>query len=107
MTKKEMKIIENEKREKASLRRQMMDDLNSYWRDIEAVTRVAKINGEKEKLDYSGYLVKEEQEKLFNRYENLKDLSKNQNDVLRILLRNDEDRRTMMMNPNRTLMKEK
>ena len=93
LTKKEIELIENEKREKARSRRIMMRELESYWQDVEAVRRVALINGEVEKLVYGNELKKEERERLLNRYENIKDLNDNQKQVIRTLIHNERDRR--------------
>lgn len=93
LTKKEIELIENEKREKARIRRKMISDLKNYWEDVEAVIRVAKINGETEKLKYNDRLNEEETQKLLNRYESIKDLSDNQKQIIRTLIHNERDRR--------------
>lgn len=93
LTKKEIELIENEKREKARVRRTMISDLKNYWQDVEAVIRVAKINGETEKLKYNDRLNEEETQKLLNRYESIKDLSDNQKQIIRTLINNERDRR--------------
>ena len=93
LTKKEMEIIEKEKREKTILKNNMISDLEDYWKDIEAVRRVAIINQDIEKLDYGNNLKKEEKEKLLNRYERIKDLSNTQIEVLRTLIHNRSDER--------------
>lgn len=93
MTKKEMEIIEKERQEKLRLKRDLINNLESYWKDIEAVTRVAKINGDTEKLKYNDRLNDEETQKLLNRYENIKDLSNNQISVLRTIIHNKSDER--------------
>ena len=93
LTKKEIELIEIEKREKARVRRAMISDLKNYWEDVEAVIRVAKINGETEKLKYNDRLNEEETQKLLNRYESIKDLSDNQKQIIRTLIHNERDRR--------------
>lgn len=92
MTKKEKELLLKEKQEKASLRRNMIDSLESYWKDVAATLRVAKINNETDKLTYGNDLTKEEKDRLFNRYELLTDLNDNQIKILRTLVHNDRDR---------------
>ena len=93
LTKKELKLLEEEKRIKYSNRRNMINDLENFWKDVDAVTRVAIINEETEKLQYGNTLKNEEREKLLNRYERINNLSKNQMSVLRTLINNEYDER--------------
>lgn len=72
MTKTQIKEIEMAKQEKRRLRRRLVDSVKNYWKDCEAVERVAKINKEENMLDYRGYLVEEQKTKLLSNYENLK-----------------------------------
>ena len=81
LTKKELKMIEEEKRKeqakKITLRRHFIDALHSWWADVDATLRYCKINDVEDKLNGSSYnpsLSKEEKKRLFDRYETLKEL---------------------------------
>lgn len=88
LTKKEIKEMEEMKRAKRSLRREMMDSLQNYWKDVEAMERVYKIQ------EKPSHLTNEERDNLFNRYEVLKGLTTHQIDALRTLIynKNEKDR---------------
>ena len=75
LTKKELEAIENERKEMRHKRLEMIRSLESFWKDVDATIRVAKLNDNKEILSYSDRLVKSEEEKLWNNYENLKGLT--------------------------------
>lgn len=85
LTKKELEAIQELEQERKRLRREMMDALENYWKDISAMERVARLNGKES--------IKEEtKEKLFNNYEVIKDLTKSQINILRELIFNERDR---------------
>ena len=92
LTKKELEAIENERKEMRHKRLEMIRSLESFWKDVDATIRVAKLNDNKEILSYSDRLVKSEEEKLWNNYENLKGLTKIQTQALRILVLNKNER---------------
>ena len=79
MTKKELKALEEEKKknqqEKINLRYEFLRQLHSWWDDVDATERYCKINNIEDKLTgYSPRLISEEKERLFNRYDILKEL---------------------------------
>ena len=78
LTKKELKAIEEAKRkaqsDKLSLRRRFLDELHSYWKDVEATARYYQINQIKDKVKWNGSLDNSEKKKLFDRYETLTEL---------------------------------
>lgn len=92
LTKKELEAIENERKEIRHKRLEMIRSLESYWKDVDATIRVAKLNDNKEMLSYSDRLVKSEEEKLWNNYENLQGLTEIQIQALRVLVRNKNER---------------
>lgn len=92
LTKKELEAIENERKEMRHKRLEMIRSLESFWKDVDATIRVAKLNDNKEILGYDDRLVKSEEEKLWNNYENLKGLTKIQTQALRILVCNKNER---------------
>lgn len=92
LTKKELEAIENERKEMRHKRLEMIRSLESFWKDVDATIRVAKLNDNKEMLSYSDRLVKSEEEKLWNNYENLKGLTEIQTQALRILVWNKNER---------------
>lgn len=92
LTKKELEDIENKKKEIRHKRLEMTRALESYWRDVEATIRVAKLNNNHEIMSYSDRLIKSEEEKLWNNYECLKGLTENQIQALRILVWNKNER---------------
>ena len=92
LTKKELEAIENERKEMRHKRLEMIRSLESFWKDVDATIRVAKLNDNKEILTCSDRLVKSEEEKLWNNYENLKGLTKIQTEALRILVLNKNER---------------
>ena len=92
LTKKELEAIENERKEMRYKRLEMVRSLESFWKDVDATIRVAKLNDNKEMLSYSDRLVKSEEEKLWNNYENLKGLTEIQTQALRILVWNKNER---------------
>ncbi|MGM9543514.1 MAG: hypothetical protein ACI3T9_00875 [Romboutsia timonensis] len=86
LTKKELEAIQELEQERKRLRREMMEALENYWQDVAAMERVAKLNGK------SG-IQKETKDKLFSNYEVIKDLTKNQINILRELIFNERDRK--------------
>ena len=80
MTKKELKAIEEANRKaynaKITLRRNFLDELHSYWKDVEATSRYYQINQIKDKVKWNGSLNESEKKKLFERYETLKEVAK-------------------------------
>ena len=48
LTKKEMEAIKEEERRLRSKRLNMMSQLESYWKDVEATIRVARLNNDEE-----------------------------------------------------------
>ena len=65
LTKTEMKEIEQAKREREIKRHRLVEAVKSFWRDCEAMERVAKINGEHYDKEASS-------DKALERYEELK-----------------------------------
>lgn len=66
LTKKELKEIEERDNQLRYERRRFIDDVKSFWNDLEAAERYLKIKGEK--------LTNEEELEILHRYENLKGL---------------------------------
>ena len=87
LTKKEMEAIKEEERRLRSKRLNMMSQLESYWKDVEATIRVAKLNNDEETLKY-GKLVEEKRIQLLNNYELIKDLSDAEIQAVRIMICN-------------------
>ena len=104
--KKQLKEIEEAKKAQRRLRWEMTEALKSYWEDIAAMERVAKITGNKDALLMGGQLVKQEKEKLFNNYEVLKDLTTSQLSALRIIIHNEEQLEEFLLGSRHSIMKE-
>lgn len=82
LNKKELEEIKDEITQKKVYRRKLIEECDNYWKDISALERVYKINKEEDKLDFNGYLKKEEVSK---RKENYKEYSKLSNKMTWIL----------------------
>lgn len=80
-----------ERQTKLNIRRTMIEEFENFKKDYYAVERVATMNGEKEKLDYRGNLSKEEQDKILNTYENIKNLSDSEFFVIGTLIDNEKE----------------
>ena len=91
LTKKEMEAIKEEERRLRSKRLNMMNQLESYWKDVEATIRVAKLNNDEETLKY-GKLVEEKRIQLLNNYESIKDLSDAEIQAVRMMICNNNSR---------------
>lgn len=88
---KKSKKIEEAKKEQRRLRREMLEALKNYWKDVAAMERVAKLTDNKQIL-FNGDLIAEEKNKLYNNYSILQGLTISQISILRTLIHNDEER---------------
>lgn len=85
LTKKELKEMEELQKERIRLKRRMVDELENYYKDVAAMERIAKLNGKQG-------ITEETKDKLFSNYETIKDLTKEQIDIIMTLIYNERDK---------------
>lgn len=105
LTKKQLKEMEELQQAQRRLKREMVQSIESYWKDIAAMERVAKLTGNKDIL-LNGDLIKEEKEKLFANYTVLQGLTKAQLVLLRTMVNNDKERSAFLREDKYSQMKE-
>lgn len=91
LNKKQVKEIEELKKAQRRLRREMIEALQNYWKDVAAVERVAKLTNNNDIL-HGGELIKEERQKLYDNYPVLEGLTISQISILRTLIHNEEEK---------------
>lgn len=105
ITKKEMEAMEELKKAQRRLRREMVESLQSYWKDVAAMERVAKLSNNNDIL-VGGNLIKEEKDKLYSNYSILEGLTINQISALRTLIQNEKERDEIYRGIKNPYMKE-
>lgn len=72
LTKKQLKEIKDKESLIREARRNFVESVKEYWKDVEATTRYYKINGMTDKIDYYGRLKdNDELQNLLNKYSSL------------------------------------